>query len=138
MIDGVFGRIKYGDNDLYILTKYRPELAGSPEKFFRILDKIKDPKKQADAVRWGVCNLFNAGRHDLVAPFVNALGKRTFNGRSLKDAAILRAFNSGAEGGNQDFVELYHEHPAITAGDYAGDCMHLGTEANQTKSFIFY
>ena len=25
----------------YDLTVYRPELAGSPEKFFRILDKIK-------------------------------------------------------------------------------------------------
>ena len=42
MIDGVLGRIKYNDYDLCYLTDYRPELAGSPEKFFRILDKIED------------------------------------------------------------------------------------------------
>ena len=34
------------------LTDYRPELAGSPEKFFRVLDKIKDPENQEMAVRW--------------------------------------------------------------------------------------
>ena len=50
MIDGVLGRIKYDDNDLRYLTYYRPELAGSPEKFFRVLDKIKDPRKQEMAV----------------------------------------------------------------------------------------
>ena len=33
------------------LTYYRPELAGSPEKFFRVLDKIKDQENQEDAVR---------------------------------------------------------------------------------------
>ena len=46
MIDGVLGRIKYDDDDLCDLTDYRPELAGSPEKFFRVLDKIKDPENQ--------------------------------------------------------------------------------------------
>ena len=46
MIDEVLGRIKYGDDDLRNLTYYRTELAGSPEKFFRILDKIKDPRMQ--------------------------------------------------------------------------------------------
>ena len=44
MIDGVLGGIKYDDYDLPYLTNYRPELAGSPEKFFRVLDKIKDRK----------------------------------------------------------------------------------------------
>ena len=43
MIDGVLERIKYGDWDLDNLTYYRRELAGSPEKFFRVLDKIKYP-----------------------------------------------------------------------------------------------
>ena len=37
------------DAGLCILTEFRPELAASPEKFFRILDKIKDPKNQ------GIC-----------------------------------------------------------------------------------
>ena len=54
MIDGVLGRIEYDDDDLCGLTDYRPELAGSPEKFFRVLDKIKDPENQETAVRWGV------------------------------------------------------------------------------------
>ena len=46
MIDGVLGRIDYDDGDLRGLTIYRPELAGSPEKFFRVLDKIKKPGVQ--------------------------------------------------------------------------------------------
>ena len=46
MIDEVLRRIKYSDNDLYGLTGYRPGLAGSPEKFFRVLDKIKVPEEQ--------------------------------------------------------------------------------------------
>ena len=81
MIDGVLGKIEYNDDDLCYLTDYRPELAGSPEKFFRVLDKIKEPERQEDAVREGVRSLFVAGRHDLVVPLVNALGKRTFKGR---------------------------------------------------------
>ena len=51
MIDDVLGGIKYDDDDLCYLTDYRPELAGSPEKFFRVLDKIKDPGMQENAVR---------------------------------------------------------------------------------------
>ena len=87
------------------LTDYRPELAGSPEKFFRVLDKIKDPENQEFAVRLGVRILFEAGKHDLVVPLVNALGKRTFNGESLKDVAIQMAFHEGADRGNQDIVD---------------------------------
>ena len=88
MIDDVLGRIEYDDDDLCNLTDYRPELAGSPEKFFRVLDKIKDPEMQEMAVRVGVSNLFKAGRHDLVVPLVNALGKRTFKSERLKEEAI--------------------------------------------------
>ena len=88
MIDGVLGRVGYDDYDLCDLTNYRHELAGSPEKFFRVLDKIKEPENQEGAVRVGVDNLFKAGKHDLVVPLVNALGKRTFKGESLKEEAI--------------------------------------------------
>ena len=102
------------------MTYYRPELAGSPEKFFRILDKIEDPEMQEWAVRWGVISLFKAGKHDLVVPLVNALGKRTFKSKSLKEEAIQRAFREGTRRGNQDIVELYCEHPAITSEEYAG------------------
>ena len=52
MIDGVLGGINYNDYDLYGLTRYRPELAGSPEKFFRVLDKIKDPEMQEMPFVW--------------------------------------------------------------------------------------
>ena len=63
--------------------------------------------------------LFRAGRHDLVVPLVNALGKRTFKSNILKEEAIQMAFYEGAERGNQDIVEEYHEHPAITSEEYA-------------------
>ena len=86
MIDGVLGRVEYDDGDLRDLTDYRPELAGSPEKFFRVLDKIEDPDKQERAVHVGVENLFEAGRHDLVVPLVNALGKRTFKSKQFERA----------------------------------------------------
>ena len=119
MIDEVFGGISYDDYDLRGLTIYRPELAGSPEKFSRILDRIKKPKDREAAVEYGLRNLFIAGRHDLVVPLVNALGKRTFKSKRLKDVAIQKAFREGTEGGNQDIAEEYYEHPAITSEEYA-------------------
>ena len=138
MIDGVLGRIGYDDNDLCDLTDYRPELAGSPEKFFRVLDKIKDPEKQEWAVHWGVENLFEAGRHDLVVPLVKALGKRTFKSKRLKEEAIRTAFAEGAKRGNQDIVELYCEHLAITSEKYAdGLCWSWNNgEPNQVFQFL--
>ena len=51
MIDGVLEGIEYDDGNLCLLTDYRPELAGSHEKFFRVLDKIEDPERQEVAVR---------------------------------------------------------------------------------------
>ena len=119
MIDEVLGRINYGDSDLRVLTEYRHELAGSPEKFFKVLDKIKEPDSQESTVQGGVINLFRAGKRDLVAPLVNALGKRTFKGDRLKGQAIQMAFGEGTERGYQDIVELYCEHHAITSGAYA-------------------
>ena len=119
------------------LTDYRPELAGSPEKFFRILDKIKDPENQELAVRVGVDNLFRTGRHDLVVPLVNALGKRTFNGRSLKEEAIQGAFYEGAKRGNQDIVEVYYEHPAITSEEYADGLYASWNDGESNQVFPF-
>ena len=86
----------------------------------------------------GVSNLFIAGKHDLVVPLVNALGTRTFNDKSLKDVAIHGAFDEGAERGNQDIVELYCEHPAVTSEEYAyglRDSWHLG-KPNQVFPFL--
>ena len=51
-IDEVLGGINYGDSDLCYLTPYRQELAGSPEKFFRVLDKIKEPKCKRCSSLW--------------------------------------------------------------------------------------
>ena len=55
----------------------------------------------------------------MVVSLVNALGKRTFKSKYLEDVAIQVAFYEGAERGNQDIVELYCEHPAITSEKYA-------------------
>ena len=137
MIDEVLGRIKYNDDDLCCLTDYRPELAGSPEKFFRVLDKIEDPKKQETAVRMGVFYLFKVGRHDLVVPLVDALGKRTFRSARLKDLVIRHAFYEGADRGNQYFVELYYEHSAITAEDYADGLYASWKGGNPNQVFQF-
>ena len=119
MIDDVLGKVEYNDFDLYDLTEYRPELAGSPEKFFKILDRIEDPRSQGSAVHWGVNNLLRVGRHDLVAPLVDALGKRTFKIDRLKEVAIQQAFYKGTKWGNQDIVAAHYEHPAITSEKYA-------------------
>ena len=138
MIDDVLGGIEYSDGNLCLLTDYRPELAASHEKFFRVLDKIEDPEWQEMAVREGVKNLFEAGRHDLVVPLVNALGKKTFKSKRLKDVAIQVAFYGGTIKGNQYFVELYCEHPAITSEIYAhGLCQAWnGGEPNQVFPFL--
>ena len=61
-----------------------------------MIDKIKDPENQEVAVKWGVFNLFNAKKHGSVIPLINALEKREFNGRSLTNVAIQKAFYEGA------------------------------------------
>ena len=119
IIDDVLSGIKCDDNDLAYLTYYRSGLGGSPEKFFRVLDKIKGPERQENAVHVGVESLFKAERHDSVPLLVNALGKRTFKSESLKEKAIQAAICWGARIGNQAIVELYHEHSAITSYKYA-------------------
>ena len=50
IVDEVLKKIEYNDDDLLQLTDYRPELAESHESFFKVIDKIKDPKKQEKAV----------------------------------------------------------------------------------------
>ena len=119
VVDQVLKKIKYNDYDLMYLTNYRPELAESHDKFFKVIDKIKDPENQEGAVKWGVINLFDAKKHDSVIPLINALEKRLFNGRNLKNAAIQQAFYEGAMRGIKYFVEEFHEHPAITSEEYA-------------------
>ena len=93
-VDQVLKKIEYDDNDLMDLTDYRPELAESHDNFFKAIDKIKKPENQEWAVKWGVINLFNAKKHASVIPLINALEKRQFNGRKLKDDAIQQAFYS--------------------------------------------
>ena len=137
VIDGVLKKINCRDSDLYDLTNYRSELAGSPEKFFRILDKIKGSWNQERAVRRGVSILFEAGKHDLVVPLVNALGKRTFKGKSLKNAAIQEAFEDGVRKGNQDIVGTYCEHPAVTAKKYAAGLRASWKDGEPNQLFPF-
>ena len=137
VIDGVLGGIKYNDEDLTDLIGYRPELAGSPEKFFKILDKIKKSRNQETAVRGGVITLCDVGKHVLVVPFVNALGKRTFKSDRLKEEAIQQAFNEGAVKGNQDIVGIYYEHPAITSEEYAYGLYWSWNGAKPNQIFLF-
>ena len=138
MIDGVLGRVEYDDDDLCYLTDYRPELAGSPEKFFRVLDKIKEPEMQESAVRWGVRNLFKAGRHDLVVPLVNALGKRTFKSKRLKEEAIQGHFMKELKEAIKTLWNYITNILRSLLRNMLMDCMDLGTMANQIKSFRFY
>ena len=50
---------------------------------------------------------------------INALEKRQFNGRDLKNIAIQEAFYEGAWRGIKYIVEEFHEHPTITSEEYA-------------------
>ena len=121
-VDEVLKKIKYDDDDLRYLTNYRPELAESHENFFKVIDKIKNPKNQEWAVRVGVSNLFDAKKHDSVIPLIDALESSTLS-RNVKDAAIQKAFYEGAKRGIKDIVEKFHEHPAITSREYANGLM---------------
>ena len=59
MVDQVLKKIKYDDHDLMDLTNYRPELAESHDVFFKVIDKINDPKNQEMAVEWvsSICSM---------------------------------------------------------------------------------
>ena len=76
IVDEVLKKIKYNDDDLSDLTNHRPELAESHDGFFKVIDKINDPRKSRRAVGRGVYNLFYAKKHDSVIPLINALESR--------------------------------------------------------------
>lgn len=119
VVDNVLTNIGCDHDDLIHLTSYQPELAELHDKFFKVIDKLKDPEHQVLAVYWGVLNLFEAGKHNSVFPLINALEKRPFNGIRLKNTAIQMAFQEGAIKGIKDIVEDFLEHPAITHERYA-------------------
>ena len=102
-----------------ILTEYRHELAQSHKGFFKVMDKIYDPKEQERAVWSGVFNLFEACKHDYVIPLINALEKRRFKSGNLQVVAIREAFHNGAWRNIKYFVEKFYEHLAITSENYA-------------------
>ena len=54
IVDDVLKEINYNDDDLMDLIIYRPELAESPENFFKVIDKIKKIRKSRGAIKWGV------------------------------------------------------------------------------------
>ena len=68
MIDSVLEQVEYEDDHLCGLTYRRRELAGSLEKFFRVLDKIMKPRMQEHTVYWGVGNLLQSWKHRLGCP----------------------------------------------------------------------
>ena len=82
-------------------------------------------------------NLFDAKKHDSVIPLINALEKRQFNGRNLKDVAIREAFYQGALRGIKDIVEELHEHPAITSERYAYGLIGSWKDGNSKTVFPF-
>ena len=137
MIEDVLEKVEYSDEDLTDLTGYRPELVGSPEKVFRIFAKIKEPRKQEFAVRMGARSLLATERHDLVVPFVHALGKGTFKSKRLEEEAIQEAFSVGALRDKQDIVGLYCEHPAITSRRYASGLANSWNDGKPNQVFRF-
>ena len=138
MIDEVLGRIEYDDRDLYGFTHFQNELAGSPEKFFRVLDKIKDPKNQEEAVRCGVIYLHRAERHDLIVPLVDALEKKMFKSDRLKDRRSIQHFVMGLPETNKILYNYITNILRLSQGDIPSDCLGLGTVANRIKLFNFY
>ena len=114
IVDEVLEKIECDDVDLIYLPYYRPELAESHERLFKVMDEIKIQENKKWLLSSGVHNLFNAKRYNSVIPLINALEKRLFKGRSVKDIAIQQAFEQGARR-NQHIVEEFHEHPAITS-----------------------
>ena len=97
-VDKVLEKIDYDDNNLEDLTRHRPELAKSHDSFFRVIDKIKKPHNQEDAISYGVHNLFRVEKHDSVIPLISALENSTLS-RNVKNVAIQRAFYEGARRG---------------------------------------
>ena len=88
-------------------------------------------------VRGGVIGLFEAGRHDLVVPLVNALGERTFKSDRLKEEAIQTAFYQWTKRGNQAIVGVYCEHPAITSREYADGLYDSWNDGEPNQVFPF-
>ena len=68
---------------------------------------------------------------------MNALGKRTFKSKRLKDVAIQSAFYEGADRDIQDIVGLYYGHPAITSEEYADGLYESWNNGEPNQVFQF-
>jgi len=115
----VLEKIKCDDSDLASLTMHRPELAEYHETFFNVIDTIKDPKYQTEAVGLSVSFLIRDGRYASVDSLIHALENRQFKSGNLKNVAVQMAFDQGAAYNVEYFVKKFHYHPAITHGGYA-------------------
>jgi hypothetical protein len=136
VVDEVLKKIDYIDYELMYLTKCRPELVESHDNFFKVIDKIRDPENQEVAVQWGVTNLFKAEKQGSVIPLIDALEKRPFDGRRLKNPAIQQVFYEGVVSGIKDIVEEFHEHHAITPEKYANELIYT-RNCNRPLAFQF-
>ena len=67
---------------------------------------------------------------------INALEKRQFNGKNLKNFTIQEVFYEGAMRGIEDIVGKFHEHPAITSWEYA-EGLNLSWRFDEPKKMVF-
>ena len=118
-IDKVLEKIRYTDSALVDSVRFRPEMASQPEKFFKLLDLIKDKYQQEIAVTNCVNELIKRGKGNLIAPLIKALESRTFKKEDLKNIAVKNAFLRGIREGVESVVRDVHEDRSITAKGYA-------------------
>ena len=89
------------------------------------------------AVHGGVNNLFKAGKHDLVVPLVNALGKRTFKSKRLKYVAIQWAFWKELKEAIKTLWKNIVNIPQSPLRNMPMDCIDLGTDGKPNQVFPF-
>jgi hypothetical protein len=118
--DQVLKKIEYRESTLICLTKYRYEIAQSPDIFFEVIRRINDPKDQEEAVAEGVYNLFKAKEYQSVISLIYELESSTFD-ESLKSAAVKKAFDEGTTTlwCTRDIAKELYNHSAITSKEYA-------------------
>lgn len=138
MVDAVLEGVGYPnkDQDFAHLSSHRHELAEMP-KFFKILDKIEEPGYQEDAVRMSVINLLQAKKQNAIVPLGDALEGRLLNGKHLKNVAIKWAFYEGVKSDAEGIVKEFHDHPVITADEYATGLNESWRSGKPTPLFRF-
>ena len=110
-------RVKFSEEDLIGATSCS-KLVCSPKELLDLLNRIKTPAGQGEALENGIEGLFDDNRTECIDPLLNALEDKELLGINLGNVALQALFKVAAQKRNEKWVKELYDHPALTHAIY--------------------